>query len=40
MVIAEELASRELEIFEEESVTLHHVAYYKSSKNPLIEKVK
>jgi hypothetical protein len=38
-VIIEGLASQELEIFEEEFVTLHHVAYHKNSKNLLIEKV-
>jgi hypothetical protein len=38
-VIAEELASQEPEIFEEESVTLHHATYNKNSKKLLIEKV-
>jgi hypothetical protein len=38
-VIAEELASQEPEIFEEEFVTLQHVAYHKNSKKLLIEKV-
>jgi hypothetical protein len=38
-VIAEELASQEPKIFEEESVTFHHTAYNKNSKKLLIEKV-
>jgi hypothetical protein len=38
-VIAEELASQEPKIFEEESVTLHHMTYHKNSKKLLIEKV-
>jgi hypothetical protein len=33
------LASQEPEVFEEESVTLHHVTYNKNSKKLLIEKV-
>jgi hypothetical protein len=37
--IVEELDSQELEVFEEESVTLRHVVYNKNSKNLLIEKV-
>jgi hypothetical protein len=37
--IVEDLASQEPKIFEEESVTLHHVAYHKNSKKLLIEKV-
>jgi hypothetical protein len=37
--IVEDLVTQEPKIFEEESVTLHHVAYNKNSKKLLIEKV-
>jgi len=37
--IVEALVTQEPKIFEEESVTLHHTAYHKSSKKLLIEKV-
>jgi hypothetical protein len=37
--IVEALVTQELEIFEEEFFTLHHVAYLKNSKKLLIEKV-
>jgi len=37
--ITKSLTTQGLEIFEEESVTLHHMAYNRSSKKLLIEKV-
>ena len=39
MEIFKALVTQELDIFEEESVTLHHAAYHKISKKLLIEKV-